>query len=288
MTVGQWQAVWWPTWAVEDTTRATAAGRWARYLLPAWERVELRGVSTFRVQAWAADLGAAGVGRETVRGCVRLLSSLCAGAMRAGVITANPCLGVRLPPVARRAPRFLTRPEVAQVAAGLPPPFARMCTVAAYTGLRWGELAGLHAHRVDLARGRLEVVETLTEVNGRLSVKAYPKSSSSRREVPLARAALGALGEPAGTGLVFVNSRGGALSRSNVRQRAWHDAVAGLPEPRPRWHDLRHTAASWMIQAGVHPVQVQRVLGHSSITVTMVYAHLAPGAFDDVLAALDD
>ncbi|WP_234346185.1 transcriptional regulator [Streptomyces sp. NRRL F-5755] len=56
-----------------------------------------------------------------------------------------------------------------------------MCLLGFYTGLRWGELSGLHRHRIDQRRSRLFVVE----VNTRSGIKEYPKSSKSRREVPL-------------------------------------------------------------------------------------------------------
>jgi integrase len=64
-------------------------------------------------------------------------------------------------------------------------------------------------------------------------------------------------------------------------------ALAGLPEIR--FHDLRHTHASLLIAAGVHPKAIQARLGHSSITMTMDrYGHLMPSAFEGVGERVDD
>jgi integrase len=82
---------------------------------------------------------------------------------------------------------------------------------------------------------------------------------------------------------------------SVVRQSNWRRAVflpararAGLSD-RFRVHDLRHTAASLMIQAGYPPKMLQEILGHASITTTLdLYGHLYPGEMDRYAARLDD
>ena len=82
---------------------------------------------------------------------------------------------------------------------------------------------------------------------------------------------------------------------SVVRLSNWRRAVfipararAGTSD-RFRVHDLRHTAASLMIQAGYPPKMLQEILGHASITTTLdLYGHLYPGEMDRYAARLDD
>ena len=126
--------------------------------------------------------------------------------------------------------------------------------VAINTGLRRSELLGLTWDRVDLSRGviRLEVTK-----------------SGKRREVPLnteSYAALVSLG-PSESGRVF---------RNQSLRKAYENAVANAKLDDVNFHTLRHTFASWAIMRGVSLKELQELLGHSSLAMTMRYAHLAP------------
>jgi integrase len=70
--------------------------------------------------------------------------------------------------------RFATVAEVAALADAIPPRFRALVLVAAYTGLRWGELAGLRVKRVDLLHRQITVAEQLLEVRGQLA-SAHPR-----------------------------------------------------------------------------------------------------------------
>ncbi len=76
------------------------------------------------------------------------------------------------------------------------------------------------------------------------------------------------------------------MSSDQLHERLWGACRrAGLR--RIRWHDCRHSFASQLVIAGAPLRQVQEWLGHSTITMTMRYAHLAPGGGREYLAALD-
>lgn len=82
----------------------------------------------------------------------------------------------------------------------------------------------------------------------------------------------------------------GPTRRSNFRQRVWRPAVekAGL-DARLRFHDLRHTCASLLIEQGAHPKEIQARLGHSSITTTLDrYGHLMPSLGRQLAVNLDE
>jgi len=111
---------------------------------------------------------------------------------------------------------------------------------------------------------------------GRVSFKRYPKSKASRRTVPLPDFLIEALAEhlagfPAELDeLVFRNERGGPLRRANFRQWVWLPALArsGLVE-RPKFHDLRHCYATWLVSDGVPVNVVQAVMGHEQASTTL-------------------
>nr|WP_238695210.1 tyrosine-type recombinase/integrase [Ornithinimicrobium flavum] len=89
--------------------------------------------------------------------------------------------------------------------------------------------------------------------------------------------------------LLFTSPDGGRLRASNwKRWVAWSQAVESVGVDI-RFHDLRHTCASLLIQAGATPVEVQRILGHSTPATTLnLYTHLLPDALDGAAARLDD
>ena len=157
-----------------------------------------------------------------------------------------------------------------------------------YCGLRWGELAALRVRHVDLARGRIEVSEAVTDVNGQM-VFGTPKSHQARW-LPVPRFLRVELAEQvAGKGrddLVFPSPQGSVLRVQNFRRRCFDRAAiqVGLEGLVP--HELRHTAASLAIASGATVKSVQRMLGHASATLTLDrYGHLFADELDVVADA---
>lgn len=293
MLLVDYEPGWWAARVVEATTAATDRGRLDRHVLSAFGAWPLELVTPTSVQGWVRQLVRDGLSPATARSCFHLLSSLLEAAHRDGLIPDNPCRSVALPPAPSHREVFLTREEVAAVGERLEPLHRSVLLTLAYTGMRWGEVAGLHAGRLDLDAARVDVVETLTEVAGDRRVKPYPKGRA-RRTVPLPPLLVSELAghldrHPAGRGqLVFRPAPVGALSRHTWGSYRFRPAVrAALGRDDVRVHDLRHTYASWLVQAGVPLYEVQRILGHSSITTTQRYAHLAAGEFDRAMAAFE-
>lgn len=279
----EYEKVWWAARVAEASTLATDRGRLDKHVIPAFGDTPLAAITPTLVQAWVKRLVRDGLAPATARSCHQLLASILDAARRDGLIYDNPCRGITLPAVPPGHERFLTREEIAKVAQGMEEPHATVLWTLALTGLRWGELAGLPWSRVDLGARRLVVAQTLVEAGGRV-IKAYPKGGK-QRTVPIPVELAGRLAElprSAGAGsLVFPG-----LSRHTWARAHLHPAADAAGVPRFRVHDLRHTYASWLVQAGVPLYEVQRVLGHSSITTTQRYAHLAPDAYDRVEQAL--
>ena len=201
-------------------------------------------------------------------------------------------------------PRFL---EAAQES-----PYYTLFYLLLHTGLRRGEALALRWKNVDLGLASLgvsaylSVVEAAYKLNGTYVIKE-PKTSHSRRRIALppslglvlrqhkagqeAQRAL--LGKPlTDNDFVFAHPDGSPLDPSTV-SHAFNKVMRKAGLPHIRLHDLRHTHASLLLQAGVHPKIVQERLGHSSIRVTLdTYSHVIGGLqevaaqrFDDLLAA---
>jgi integrase len=136
------------------------------------------------VRTWLAKLEADGVGQATRAKAYRLLARILGAAVEARFIAVNPC-GIR-GAASDGAPemRIATVDQVAAIAERVPARYRALVLVAAFGGLRWGELAGLRRKRVDLERGTVTVAEQLLEVNGTFSV-GPPKSAAGRRTVTL-------------------------------------------------------------------------------------------------------
>jgi len=315
-TWSQWSARWLAERDVEPSTERSDRQRARRYLEPRWGAVRLDEIARRDVQAWVRELGSTpALGRDeaispsTVARVYRLMSASMRAAVRAGEIASSPCSDIVLPRPAPGPERFLTRAEVDAIVHHIHDRdrsdatlWRAVVVLGTETGMRMGELAGLHWHRVDTARGLIAVVESWDPTARR--VKAYPKSRKPRA-VPITDRAAAALAElrarrdgastcglPHSTGrchspLVLRTSAGNPVDPHNFGWKVWRPAceAAGVSGARP--HDMRHTYASWLVQRGVPLQQVSELLGHSSMAVTQRYAHLAASQHAAVLAALN-
>lgn len=296
---GEWCDEWWPTRGVEASTLRNDASRRRNHLDPRWRDVPIGSITRQDVKSWAAQLRRQGLGPESVKRAVHLLSASLVAAVDHEVIDANPAARLKLPGGPPAPERYLTHEEYAAIRDQLPTVRDQLvCDLLVNTGLRWGEMAGLHWKRVDLQRGRLRVVETFDEPDGRM--KAYPKGKRVR-DVPLTPDLVARLGElERGRGdcgvehavgrcpgrLVLTTDEGAVLRNSNWAYRVWAPSVelSGVGHVRP--HDLRHTYASWLLQRGISLADVGKLLGHVSPQTTQRYAHLAETPDAAVIEAL--
>jgi integrase len=282
---------------LKQGTRARYTGIVERYIKPKWGTTPLNKISHSDVAAWISSLE---LSASSVRHVHRVMHLIMELAVRDGRIAKNPAAGVRLPRLPKVEKRFLTRAEVfslADAAAAYPIPevgeqYRALILLLAYTGLRWGEAAGLKVKRVDLMRRRVTVAETLIDnkTDGSL-VWSTPKNHA-QRQVPFPAFLADMLAEVmAGKeldDLVFTSARGKPMSNGNFRRYTFDPAVeaAGLSGVTP--HDLRHTAASLAVSAGANVKAVQRMLGHASATMTLdTYAGLFDDDLDGVASRLD-
>jgi len=259
------------------------------YVLPRWGSWPLASVSRSDIASWVGDLHASGLSAGSVRKAYLVLSLILAAAVNDRRIPLNPASGVRLPRQVPGESRFLTGREL-QALAEAAGPSGLVIVVLGLTGLRFGELAALRVRRIDAARRRFTISESVTIVGSTLTWST-PKAHRTRSvPVPpaLLPAVLDACQGKSGDDLVFTSPMGGPLRLNNWRRRVFDPACSAVGLVGVTPHDLRHTAASLAIAAGANVKAVQHMLGHASAAMPLdIYAGLFGDDLDAVAASLD-
>ncbi len=250
---------------------------------------------------------------KTVRYCHSLLAEALEHAVKMGLVSRNVARATEAPRVDHKVMSTLMLEDIPKfLGAAKGTPYHTLFYLLLHTGLRRGEALALRWKNVDLGLpslgvlGYLSVTETVYRLAGDYIVKE-PKTPSSRRRIALppslvlvlrqhrteqeAQQAL--LGKPLiDNDFVFAHPDGNPLDPSTV-SHAFNKVIRKAGLPHIRLHDLRHTHASLLLQAGVHPKVVQERLGHSSIRVTLdTYSHVMGGLqeaaaqhFDELLTS---
>lgn len=153
---------------------------------------------------------------------------------------------------------------------------AELVRVAAYAGLRVGELIALRWGDVDFAGSAITIARAMS-----LGIESSPKSGRIRR-VPLPAQADAALKRlkrrpdcTSQADRVFCNALGRTLDGSALRKRFKRARDSAKLRPL-RFHDLRHTYGSLLAAAGIDLVSIQAVMGHSALSTTSRYLHARP------------
>lgn len=219
-----------------------------------------------------------------------------------GHIEYNPIDDVHKPRPGKRVPEFLTEAQVDAILDAIQRDYEAkhakgevqegqilwlkdVVQFAVHTGLRAGEIVHLRWHDVDLETGYI----TVRNMDSSGAEDGFRTKSGHERSVPVVGRAervlerLKADYEGVGSAYVFRGYRGDKLNATYMsKQFKNYVREAGLSD-RFRFHSLRHTFASWMVQRGASIAVVSKVLGHSSTEVTQKYAHLIPSASKNVM-----
>ncbi|GGQ10967.1 hypothetical protein GCM10010215_40010 [Streptomyces virginiae] len=289
-----------------------------KHVYPAFGQRRASGLRAADVEKWITKLSADHK-PGTVRNIYNVLNKSMKYALRHDWIANNPCTGVELPKNTSEivdARCFLTPVQVTALAEELSKVeahFGLIVRMAAYTGLRAGELAALRIRDINLLHRVVEVRRTVARRTGQGWVFTAPKSKRSARDVPLTRSLAAELRawiaqHPDKTnpdaalwpGSKNVGPRRGELDWTrqfdigNLQSGCFRPAVrSGALAPAgistaTRWHDLRHTYASIMAAAGRDVRLVSQWLGHSSINTTeKVYVHLFRVDHSDEMDAVE-
>jgi integrase len=284
---------------------------WMRYegdtrvhILPAIGHLKLVRLEPRHLEALYSDSLQSGLSSTSVHHLHTMIHGALHHALRRGLVLRNVADLVDPPSLQHHEMLFLTPDEVQTFLDSLEDdPMEALYTVAATTGMREGELFGLHWRQVDLRQGTISVITQL-ERGGDQPVFSAPKTARSRRRVLLCARAVETLqkhkarqseqrlhvgSEWRDLDVVFPNEIGGPLCQTNVIKRSFRPALRRARLPRLRFHDLRHTAATTLLAQGVNPKVVSEMLGHSSVAFTLqTYSHVVEGMQRDAVRALDD
>jgi integrase len=259
-------------------------------------RVALRNLTPDLVRAWYASLGT-----EHKRGnshAYGLLHSVCATAVNDGLLASNPCQIPRaMNPPRKRQPVILSVPELAGVADAIKPEqFRCLVLIAAWCGLRWGEVIELRRRDID---DDCEVIVVSRAVTHRGACRiGTPKSGKVRAVVvpphirdDLKQHLAAHVGKSVDS-LMFPALRNGCHLNDSVFAKHFRPALKtvgrdGVKKPCPTIHDLRHFSGTQTARVA-NLVETQARLGHSTVRASMIYQHMVSGRDAEVAAALSE
>jgi integrase len=216
-----------------------------------------------------------------------------------GLVPRNPAKRARRPKADAKRVSYWTADQARQVLTAATGAYLEgLFWLALDSGMRIGELLGLHWPEVDTVAGTVKVVQSLEDIAGVLRLKE-PKTSKSRRTIRIGRGSCLALdrhrermnrqNRDVTAGPVFVGERKGQLiTHSTFYARYYRPIVklAAVPQNRP--YDMRHTCATLMLAEGVSIKVISERLGHEDITTTLKhYAHCLPDAQETAAKAAD-
>jgi integrase len=288
--------------SVRESTCDSYRRQVKRYVAPTIGSVKLKKLSAMQVQGLYRSMLDRGLSPRTVQYTHAVLRQALKQAVRWGLVPRNVCEDVKRPRLRREEIRPLDREQTRRLLkAAEGERFEALYVLAVHAGMRPGELLGLKWEDVDLdaTAGSLRVNRALSD--GKL---AATKTKRSRRRIDLSAGSVAALkahrkrqleermqkvGLWQDHGLVFPSTIGTPLSHRNV-VRSFKALLkrAGLPVDT-RLYDLRHTCATLLLDANVHPKYVQELLGHASISQTLdTYSHVLKGMDGGIGGAMDE
>jgi integrase len=315
MTVRQWLTTWLA--AARDQISPKSHERYSEivdhFLIPALGNLPVTKLAPSHIQQayneWSVggrrDGKNGGLSPRTRRHIHRILSSALTRAVEQQVLARNPAdaFKKRLPKVERREMTTLSADQSAQLLTMIK--HTRIywpVLLAISTGMRRGEIFALRWKNVELDRGVLRVMESLEQTKTGIRFKA-PKTDRTR-SITIPAFAIDELRRlkrqqaeellmlgirQSGETLVCARADGLPLQPQSLTHQFTRliSRMKGLP--RVRFHDLRHSHATQLLLAGVHPKITQERLGHATITTTLdLYSHVTETMQSDAADRLDE
>lgn len=278
-TLTTYANVWLTGRELKPSTRAHYRTILDQHVLPGLGGYPLDRIAPATVRAWFATLDAA---KPTQRAhSYGLLRAIFTTAVSDDLVPANPCR-IRGAGSARKQhkTRVASLPELEALVEAMPDRYRPMVLLAAWCGLRFGELTELRRKDIDVDDLRIHVERGVARVNGKMIV-GDPKSEAGRRTVtipphllPMLVSHLDRHVGAAGESLLFPARQGGHMAPASL-YRVFYPARAKAGRPDLRFHDLRHTGATLAAATGATLADLMARLGHSTPAAALRYQHAA-------------
>jgi len=274
------------------------------HILPYIGEIRLKDLNLARIERHYAELGNTGLSSRTIKLVHAVLHKAFKKAVKYGLILKNPASGAALPRYKQSEMQVLDPSQLTQfLIAAQGSYYEALYHLAIHTGMRQGELFGLKWTDLRWQSGVLHVQRQASRVPGRKWEFLEPKTSAGRRTItmgegilqvmrhhkaklPMQKALAGDRWEE--HDLIFPNRVGNPGDPSNLRK----DFLAVLEQsglPIIRFHDLRHTAASLMLNNGIPPIVVSKRLGHARPSTTLdIYGHLYQEKDEEAARIMDE
>jgi integrase len=278
-TLAEYSGPWLADRTLKPRTREHYQSLLDRLILPSLGDKPLKGITPVTIRAWHAELGTK---TPTLRAhAYGLLRTILANAQHDGLITSNPC-HIRGAGNSKRVHKIkpLTLPELEALTEAMPARYQAMVLLAAWCGLRFGELTELRRSDIDMKNGRIRIRRAVVRVGGK-SVVTTPKSDAGTRDVaipphllPILKTHIAEHAEFGRDGLLFPAAHGDHLAPSSL-YKVFYPARKAAGRPDLRWHDLRHTGAVLAAATGATLAELMARLGHSTQGAALRYQHAA-------------
>ena len=249
-----------------------------KHLLPVFGNMYLSQVMPARIASYKVQRRNEGIAPKTINHEL----SFCKHAFNLAIrewewIKDNPFTKVSMEKLPQPRIKWLTEEEFERLYQACDDRLKPIVLLAVKTGMRQDNVLSLKWQEVDLNRGVITLEHTK---NGeRLGLPMNDTVKTLLMELNKVR--------HISSDYVFADKAGNRLSATTV-QHAFHRTCKKADIQNFRFHDLRHTFASWLVQKGVSLYEVQRLLGHKTIAMTMRYAHLAPDNLKTAVNSIND
>jgi integrase len=256
--------------------------------------LKINRITTARIEKFIVDRQNQGMNISTIKKILVTLGQIMAYAVRHKYIDYNPARDAEKPRkgnTKKQKIRVLTPDEInALIDAESDLKYKILFQLAIFSGARQGELLGLKWSDVDWENSQIHIQRTFNN-----DAWYYTKTDTSDRKIDLGPAMMTALKKwklacpTSKLNLVFPNKAENPINHNNLVNRHFNPALKAAGIPKIRFHDLRHTYDSLLIEQGENIKYIQSQLGHSSPSVTLnIYAHLMKSVNQEAACRLEN
>ena len=306
MKVGAWMEEWISLYLpnIAMTTRESYIEKNKNYILPELGHIPLKALKNSNIQTWVNQLHKEKqLSPKTIRNTFNILNAALEKSVVLQKIPNNPCKGTVLPKMVKYKAEIYDLKEIEELISkskGTDMYLPVLLEVS--LGLRRGELLALRWDNIDLQNGIIHVRENTVSAGGKTETKT-PKSAAGIRDLTISGYLLEVLrrehtqylkdkfeqGKLFNDTNLVVRKKDGSGYRPDSMTQKWGRFIKQHDLKPIRFHDLRHSCTTALLQAGVDPKTVQTRMGHADISVTMnTYAHTTKSMDKQAAEKMDD